>query len=90
MLEEEGMLENSVARGEQLRSGLRSALPSSLVREVRGRGLMNAIEINDHGDDKAAWKLCLHFAEQGLLAKPTHGGKGRRRGVSCFLSFFLF
>ena len=48
-----------------------------MVREVRGRGLMNAIEINDHGDHDAAWKLCLHFAEQGLLAKPTHGDRIR-------------
>lgn len=44
-----------------------------LVTLVRGKGLLNAIVINDHQDSKTAWNLCLQLAENGLLAKPTHG-----------------
>ena len=40
---------------------------------VRGRGLLNALVINDSEDGKTAWNLCLDLAERGLLAKPTHG-----------------
>eukprot|EP01108_Squamamoeba_japonica_P005324 TRINITY_DN417_c0_g2_i3.p1 TRINITY_DN417_c0_g2~~TRINITY_DN417_c0_g2_i3.p1 ORF type:complete len:306 (+),score=160.36 TRINITY_DN417_c0_g2_i3:243-1160(+) len=75
-LETDDMLANSVARGKQLRAGLRT-LPSDVVREVRGRGLMNAIVIESNGDNGAASALCLHFAEHGLLAKPTHGDRIR-------------
>jgi ornithine--oxo-acid transaminase len=46
---------------------------SSLVTEVRGMGLLNAIVIDSAEESKAAWNLCLQFAENGLLAKPTHG-----------------
>jgi ornithine--oxo-acid transaminase len=44
-----------------------------LIKEVRGRGLLNAIEINDSPDSDTAWRLCLALKENGLLAKPTHG-----------------
>jgi ornithine--oxo-acid transaminase len=40
---------------------------------VRGKGLLNAIVINDSPQSKTAWNLCLKMAENGLLAKPTHG-----------------
>jgi len=40
---------------------------------VRGKGLLNAIVINDARESERAWNLCLKFAEHGLLAKPTHG-----------------
>lgn len=46
---------------------------SSLISEVRGRGLLNAIEINDSPDSKTAWNICLELKNNGLLAKPTHG-----------------
>ncbi len=46
---------------------------SDLVTLVRGRGLLNAIVINDTPDSKTAWNICLELAENGLLAKPTHG-----------------
>jgi len=45
----------------------------SLLTLVRGRGLLNAIVINDTPDSSTAWDLCLKLAENGLLAKPTHG-----------------
>jgi len=44
-----------------------------LVTLVRGKGLLNAIVINDSPDSDTAWNICLQLAENGLLAKPTHG-----------------
>jgi ornithine--oxo-acid transaminase len=46
---------------------------SSLITLVRGKGLLNAIVINDSPQSETAWNLCLKFAQHGLLAKPTHG-----------------
>jgi ornithine--oxo-acid transaminase len=51
-------------------------IQSKLLKEIRGKGLMNAIEIN-HPDPHAAWKICEQFMQNGLLAKPTHGDKIR-------------
>jgi ornithine--oxo-acid transaminase len=44
-----------------------------LVVKVRGRGLLNAIVINDTEDSSTAWDVCMALKENGLLAKPTHG-----------------
>ncbi len=46
---------------------------SDMITKVRGKGLLNAIVINDSPQSETAWNLCLKFAEHGLLAKPTHG-----------------
>ena len=46
---------------------------TSLLKLVRGKGLLNAIVVNDTPDSETAWNLCIKFAENGLLAKPTHG-----------------
>ena len=46
---------------------------SSIATKVRGRGLLNAIVINDTPDSKSAWNICLRLRDNGLLAKPTHG-----------------
>ncbi len=46
---------------------------SELVATVRGKGLLNAIVINDSPESSTAWDICLRLAENGLLAKPTHG-----------------
>jgi ornithine--oxo-acid transaminase len=46
---------------------------SSIVKLVRGKGLLNAIVINDKPDSKTAWNICLKLRDNGLLAKPTHG-----------------
>jgi len=43
------------------------------ISQVRGKGLLNAIVINDSPESDTAWNLCLSFASRGLLAKPTHG-----------------
>ena len=46
---------------------------SSIVTLVRGRGLLNAIVINDSEESETAWNICLRLRDKGLLAKPTHG-----------------
>jgi ornithine--oxo-acid transaminase len=46
---------------------------SPIIKLVRGKGLLNAIVINDRPESETAWNLCLAFAKNGLLAKPTHG-----------------
>lgn len=60
--------------GLRLRKGLQAISEKhKIIKEVRGKGLLNAIEINQPEDSKLAWNLCLKMAERGLLAKPTHG-----------------
>jgi ornithine--oxo-acid transaminase len=46
---------------------------SPVLKGVRGRGLLNAIIINERPSQPGAWHLCLNLAKKGLLAKPTHG-----------------
>ena len=75
VIQEEGLMENAAAMGELLRNEIRS-INSPMISLVRGKGLLNAIVINDPNPD-AAWKLCLCMKEHGLLAKPTHGDKIR-------------
>ena len=45
----------------------------TVLRSVRGRGLLNALLINDTPESKTAWNICVIMAQNGLLAKPTHG-----------------
>jgi len=75
VLEEEKMAENAAAMGTLLRDELNN-LASPHIELVRGKGLLNAIVIG-HTDKEAAWDLCLHLKDNGLLAKPTHGDKIR-------------
>ena len=44
-----------------------------LITLVRGKGLLNALVINDDEDSQTAWDICIELAGHGLLAKPTHG-----------------
>ncbi len=44
-----------------------------LLKLVRGKGLLNAVVINDSEESETAWNLCLALRDNGLLAKPTHG-----------------
>jgi ornithine--oxo-acid transaminase len=46
---------------------------SNVVRLVRGKGLLNAIVINDAEESDTAWNICMRLRDHGLLAKPTHG-----------------
>ena len=77
VLRDEKLAENSADRGEQLRAGLSSLIGSTCIESVRGRGLLNAIVIDQpkmgYGDAGKAWDVCIQMKENGLLAKPTHG-----------------
>ena len=44
-----------------------------IAKLVRGKGLLNAVVINDSPESKTAWNICMHLRDNGLLAKPTHG-----------------
>ncbi len=75
---DEGLAENAARMGEIFREGLRQiAQRNPLISLVRGKGLLNAIVINCDEKSSLAWDICLKFAENGLLAKPTHGNKIR-------------
>ena len=74
VVKEEGLEKNAIELGEVFRSEMRKlASKSDLVNGVRGKGLLNAILINDTEDSSTAWDLCVKMKENGLLAKPTHG-----------------
>jgi ornithine--oxo-acid transaminase len=75
VLKDEHLTENAQSLGELFRKEL-WGLGSPYIRQVRGKGLLNAIVI-DHPHPEAAWELCLALKENGLLAKPTHGDKIR-------------
>jgi ornithine--oxo-acid transaminase len=75
VLKEENMAANAEAMGGLFRKELQK-LQSTLIKEIRGKGLLNAIVI-DHPNKEAAWELCLVMKDNGLLAKPTHGDKIR-------------
>lgn len=75
VLKEERLAENADAMGQLFRKGLnevKSHLNKSQVKLVRGKGLLNAMIIEPR-DGVEAWDVCLGFARNGLLAKPTHG-----------------
>jgi len=77
VLRDENLAENAQVRGEQLRKGLRGLIGNTAVEHVRGRGLLNAVIINQpkggYGELGKAWDLCVNMQNNGLLAKPTHG-----------------
>ena len=75
VIKSEKMVENSLKMGEILRAEL-AKLNSPFIASIRGRGLLNAIVIK-HENPEAAWDLCLHLKNLGILAKPTHGDKIR-------------
>lgn len=68
---DEQLAENAAALGEILRNSLRN-LNNPIIRQVRGKGLLNAIEI-DESNGISAWDVCIRMMNKGLLAKPTHG-----------------
>ena len=71
---DENLSNNSYLLGEKFRSSLKSYIDkSSIVLSIRGKGLLNAIEIDNNKKNDLAWDICLKLKEKGLLAKPTHG-----------------
>ena len=74
VVKDEKLAQNARKLGEIFRDRMEKFIEkTSLVKLVRGRGLLNAIVINDHADSSTAWDICVKLKENGLLAKPTHG-----------------
>ncbi|MGB0369171.1 MAG: ornithine--oxo-acid transaminase, partial [Flavobacteriales bacterium] len=74
VVKDEKLADNAQRLGEIFRTELNAFIAENdLVTLVRGKGLLNAIIINDSPDSKTAWNICLRLASNGLLAKPTHG-----------------
>ena len=74
VVRDEKLAENAFVLGNLFRSELNKFIEtSSIVNLVRGKGLLNAILINDSEDSDTAWNICLALRDNGLLAKPTHG-----------------
>ena len=71
---DERLAENAFRLGNIFRTEMQRIINSTdLVLKVRGKGLLNAIIVNDTEESETAWNLCVALKENGLLAKPTHG-----------------
>ncbi len=74
VVKDENLIQNARKLGDLFRSELNKYIEhSDLVSLVRGRGLLNAIVINDSEESSTAWDICMALRDNGLLAKPTHG-----------------
>jgi len=74
VVKNESLAENADHLGNIFRSEINKFIEtSSIASQVRGRGLLNAIVINDDEESDTAWNICLRLRDNGLLAKPTHG-----------------
>ena len=74
VVQDEDLTENAYRLGNLFRASLNTYIEAStIVKSVRGKGLLNAILIDDHEDSDTAWNICLKLRDNGLLAKPTHG-----------------
>src|SRR6056300_534079 len=74
VIKDENLCHNSELMGELFRTKLNEYIKTSkIIKLVRGKGLLNAIVINDNEESERAWNICLKLKENGLLAKPTHG-----------------
>lgn len=74
VIDQENLTHNAEEQGKLFRERMNALIrKTDLIRLVRGKGLLNAIVINDSSESETAWNLCMSFMEHGLLAKPTHG-----------------
>ena len=74
VIQDEKLAENSENLGNVFRAEMDKLVTKyDLLKSVRGKGLLNAIIINDTPDSETAWNICLKLRDNGLLAKPTHG-----------------
>ncbi|QQR98511.1 MAG: ornithine--oxo-acid transaminase [Sphingobacteriales bacterium] len=69
---EENLADNAYKMGEIFRSELKN-INHPAIKEIRGKGLLNSIEIDNSSNENLAWDICLKMMKNGLLAKPTHG-----------------
>jgi ornithine--oxo-acid transaminase len=74
VVQEEQLSQNARRLGNLFREKIGEYIKTSTIATlVRGKGLLNAIVINDTEESDTAWNICMKLAENGLLAKPTHG-----------------
>ena len=74
VIQDEGLVQNARRLGEIFRREMQQLVDRFvLLQLVRGKGLLNAVVINAEPTSSTAWNLCVKLAENGLLAKPTHG-----------------
>ena len=74
VVKDEGLAEHAEAMGKIFRARMQELVDTSdLATLVRGKGLLNAVVINDTEDSRTAWNICMALRDNGLLAKPTHG-----------------
>ncbi len=74
VIQDEQLAENAETLGQLFRSEINTFIKTSNIATlVRGKGLLNAILINDTEDSDTAWNICMALRDNGLLAKPTHG-----------------
>lgn len=74
VVKDERLAENAEALGNVFHDRMNVIVDQSeFVKLVRGKGLLNAIVVNDTEESETAWNICLSLKEHGLLAKPTHG-----------------
>jgi len=74
VIKDEKLAENAEKLGQIFRAEINKFVAEcDLVKLVRGKGLLNAIVINDTEDSSTAWDICMKLRDNGLLAKPTHG-----------------
>jgi ornithine--oxo-acid transaminase len=74
VVRDEKLAQNARKLGKVFRERMNAFIKTNdLVKLVRGKGLLNAIVINDTEDSSTAWDICMALKENGLLAKPTHG-----------------
>lgn len=73
VIRDEKLAENAFTLGEIFRKEMQELCKTSDIASfVRGKGLLNALVINNKGYENLAWDICLKLLENGLLAKPTH------------------
>ena len=74
VVKDENLIQNARKLGNRFRKGMQEIIDAcELISAIRGKGLLNAIIINDAPDSSTAWDLCVALKKNGLLAKPTHG-----------------
>jgi ornithine--oxo-acid transaminase len=74
VVRDEKLAENATYLGELFRAKLDEFIKTSNIATlVRGKGLLNAVVINDTEESDTAWNICMALRDNGLLAKPTHG-----------------
>lgn len=74
VVKDENLAQNARKLGNLFRERINAYINTSkIASKVRGKGLLNAIVINDSPESSTAWNICMRLAENGLLAKPTHG-----------------